>query len=112
MTIRLLEVDDPSVLHWVAEHDGEVVGFLYCYLERRRTRDPFQVLLYEIEVDEDRRRQGIGRALVEALEAWMREHDVAEVWVLADNPGAEAFYAACGFAPSERQPVQYEKRLP
>jgi hypothetical protein len=30
---------------------------------------------------------------------WMREEGVPEVWVLADNPGAEAFYAACGFVP-------------
>jgi hypothetical protein len=28
---------------------------------------------------------------------WMEDGDVPEVWVLADNPGAEAFYAACGF---------------
>ena len=27
----------------------------------------------------------------------MRDERVPEVWVLADNPDAEAFYAACGF---------------
>jgi hypothetical protein len=29
---------------------------------------------------------------------WAEAARVQEVWVLADNPGAEAFYAACGFA--------------
>jgi GNAT superfamily N-acetyltransferase len=111
VTLRMLRSDDPSVLQWVAEEGDAVVGFLYAYVERRRTRDPFQILLYEIEVEDGRRREGIGRALVAALETWMGERGIAEVWVLADNPGAEAFYAACGFVRSERQPVQYEKRL-
>ena len=33
--------------------------------------------------------------------AWARSEGISEVWVLADNPGAEAFYAARGFAPTE-----------
>jgi hypothetical protein len=28
---------------------------------------------------------------------WMEREGVPEAWVLADNPGAETFYAACGF---------------
>ena len=28
---------------------------------------------------------------------WARENAIDEIWVLADNPAAEAFYAACGF---------------
>src|SRR5436309_403242 len=41
---------DPSVLHWVAEEDGAVVGHLLCYVERRRRGDERQLLLYEIGV--------------------------------------------------------------
>ena len=101
---------DPAVLHWLADDGGSVVGHLLAYLERRRHGDALQVLLYEIEVREDRRREGIGRALVRALDEWMRAQHVAEVWVLADNAGAEAFYVACGFARDELQGVQYVKR--
>jgi N-acetylglutamate synthase-like GNAT family acetyltransferase len=32
---------------------------------------------------------------------WVREEGVREIWVLADNPEAEAFYAACGFVRGE-----------
>lgn len=99
-------LSDPSVLHWVAEEGGGPVGFLLCYLERRRAGAPRQLLVYEIGVREAHRRRGVGRALVGAMREWMAQHDVAEAWVLADNPGAEAFYAACSFVRDEEQPVQ------
>ena len=102
---------DENALHWVAEENGAVLGQLLCYLERRCAGDARQLLLYEIEVVEQRRREGVGRALVAAMEEWMREHDVTSVWVLADNDGAEAFYAACGFARDDDQPVQMSRRL-
>ena len=97
---------DPAVLHWVAEERGVVVGHLLAYVERRRAGDPRQLLLYEIGVREAFRRRGVGRALVQAMQQWMRDEGVAEVWVLADNPGAEAFYAACGFGRDDEQAVQ------
>jgi hypothetical protein len=31
---------DPSVLFWLAEAGGQVVGFLHCYVQRRRTAGP------------------------------------------------------------------------
>jgi aminoglycoside 3-N-acetyltransferase I len=99
-------LSDPSVLHWVAEEDGVVVGHLLAYLERRRAGHARQVLLYEIGVREAHRRRGIGSALVEAMRSWMVDEDVAEAWVPADSSEAEAFYAACGFVRDEVQPVQ------
>jgi aminoglycoside 3-N-acetyltransferase I len=99
-------LSDPSVLHWVAEEDGVVIGHLLAYLERRRAGLPRQVLLYEIGVREAHRRRGVGTALVEAMREWMRTEDVAEAWVPADSGEAEAFYAACGFVRDDVQPVQ------
>ena len=100
------------MLHWVAEEEGAVVGHLLCYVERRRRGDERQLLLYEIGVRSDRRRRGIGRALLAAMDEWMRGEGVPEVWVLADHEGAEAFYAACGFVRSADQPVAMERRSP
>ena len=34
-----------------------------------------------------------------------------EAWVLADNDGAEAFYAKCGFVYDQVQPSQMTLRL-
>jgi predicted N-acetyltransferase YhbS len=102
---------DPDVLHWVAEDEGAVVGHLLCYLQRRRAGEPVQLMLYEVGVRDSHRRQGIGRALVAEMDTWMEQNAVTDAWVLADNDGAEKFYAACGFAPDDPQPVQMS-RLP
>ena len=101
---------DSGVLDWVATQDGAVVGFLLCYLQRRRAADPSQLLLYEVGVRETHRRRGIVRALIAEMERWMRKHDVATVWVLADET-AEPFYAACGFTRENPQPIQMAWRL-
>ncbi len=87
---------DANTLFWIAERDDELVGFLSCQLVRKRA-DPPELLLYEIGVRAAQRRRGVGRALVAAMNAWMRAHDVDDIWVLADNDGAVAFYRACGF---------------
>ena len=56
-----------------------------------------ELLLYSTGVRAGERRRGVGSGLVREMLRWMDGEDVEEVWVLADNPGAEAFYAACGF---------------
>jgi GNAT superfamily N-acetyltransferase len=90
---------DPGVLHWVAEEDGRVIGELLCHVLRMPSHHARELLLYSIGVREGDRRRGVGKTLVEEMLRWMRKEGVPEVWVLADNPGAEAFYAACGFVP-------------
>ena len=59
------------------------------------------MLLSSIGVRATHRRRGVGTALVGEMLAWARAGGIEEVWVLADNPGAEAFYTACGFAHTE-----------
>ena len=89
---------DPDLLTWVALAGQEVVGFVFCHVLRMRKEPARELLLYEIGVRAAHRRRGIGRALVDAMSSWMRAEDIDEVWVLADNPDAVAFYGACGFA--------------
>ncbi len=103
---------DPGVLHWVAEDDGVVIGFNLCYVLRRRSDAPRELLLFEIGVRQDARRRGAGRALIDAMRAWMERGRITETWVLADNPGAIAFYAACGFVRDEEQGLQMLLTLP
>lgn len=88
---------EPAVLHWVAEEDELVLGELLCHLLPMPWAPGSEVLLYAIGVRSGHRRRGIGRALIDELRHWMRDAGVPTVWVLADNPGAEAFYEGCGF---------------
>jgi len=102
---------DAAVLHWVAEERGAVLGAMSAYVLRKRAGDPAEVLLYEIGVRSAHRRRGIGRALIAELDRWMRAHDVREVWVLAGNAAAMAFYRACGFEIPRTTAVYLQRRL-
>jgi GNAT superfamily N-acetyltransferase len=48
----------------------------------------------------DRRRQGIGALLLEALETWAAQHGIARLWLCNDGP-AVAFYERCGWVQTE-----------
>jgi ribosomal protein S18 acetylase RimI-like enzyme len=102
-------LSNPDVLHWVADEGSRVDGFLLCYVQYKWHAPSRELMLYEIGVRQSTRGKGIGRQLIEAMEEWMTENQIADVWVLADNPGAESFYAACGFERDEEQAVMMSK---
>ncbi len=98
-------LQDSGVLHRVASLGERLVGFLLCHVLAKRSRPARQFLLYEIGVHEATRRQEVGRALVQAMRNWMAEQGIQDIWVLADNREAAAFYRACGFAAAPEQPT-------
>jgi ribosomal protein S18 acetylase RimI-like enzyme len=93
------------VLFWTATDGGAIAGFLYCLHLPLRCGQGQELLLYEIGVRSAWRRRGVGRALLATMDGWMAAHDVADVWVCADNDIAVDFYRASGFASPEPQPV-------
>ncbi|APR83172.1 Hypothetical protein A7982_08521 [Minicystis rosea] len=77
---------------------GETVGGLTAHtLPMTRARQS-EVLIYDIAVREEFRRQGLGRELVEALRAAAREVGITDVFVAADDEDTHAldFYRALG----------------
>lgn len=101
----------PSVLHWVALHEGMVIGFLYCGIVLLRSDPGQELLLYEIGVRRAFRRKGVGRTLLQHMESWMQQNGVREVWVCADNQIALDFYRSCGFGSSESQPIYLTREI-
>ena len=97
---------------WVAvEPTGEIVGWVHVYLRNLLISDP-HAALGGIVVREGHRRQGIGRALLEAAEAWAHEKGCS---VLRANTnvlrqGSQAFYNGMGYTLQKTQDV-YLKRL-
>ena len=87
---------DPTVLFWLAESDGQPIGMLHCYVQRRVDGAWAELLLYEIGTHASHRRRGVGRALLEAMEVWMLANAVDVVWVPAAST-ATSFYEACGY---------------
>lgn len=85
----------------VAERDGELVGYAYGGVEG----NDYMVLrgpageLYDLVVDPEHRRQGIGSTLLNAALASLRELGAPRVVLFtADkNRGAQAMFAGAGF---------------
>lgn len=96
---------NPAVQFWVA-HDGDtLVGYLYGLVVPLRSGDGEELLIYEVAAHTGHRRRGVGRALYRHMTGWMNEKGIREVWVLADNPTAVAYYQGCGMAVEADQPT-------
>jgi 8-oxo-dGTP diphosphatase len=81
----------------VAEHDAHVVGFLV--LSFVPTLTGLRAWIDDMAVDPARRRQGIGRALVEAAIQRASRRGATHLFMDTSrgNPDARDFYRACGF---------------
>ena len=60
-------LSDKDTYFYVAEVEGELAGFLLAYKLERCDGEKAMMFLYEIEVSSQHRRQGIGKALVQAI---------------------------------------------
>jgi ribosomal protein S18 acetylase RimI-like enzyme len=74
------------------------VGFLTAHRLQRFDKRKAEILLYEIGVNQDFRRKGIGKSLIEEVKKWAKKVDADEVWVLTEktNPAAIAAYQSAG----------------
>jgi ribosomal protein S18 acetylase RimI-like enzyme len=83
---------------FLAYWNNNISGFLTAHRLQRFDDRKAEILLYEIGVNEEFRKQGIGRALIEAVKAWGREVQADEVWVLTNrsNQAAMALYKSAG----------------
>jgi ribosomal protein S18 acetylase RimI-like enzyme len=102
--------DRPQYAILVAEKEGErVIGLLSASQRWTLWHAGPCALIEELVVDEDARRRGVGRALVEAAVEWARAQGCSEVEVSTDpdNASAQAFYQRLGFE-SEALLLEYE----
>lgn len=97
---------------WVAEMDAELAGFAYAYVLSRIDGD-ISVFLYELEVDERFRRQGLGQALVEQARALAERIGALKMWVDTDydNEAAKHTYGSAGGEPSTEPTLVYSWRF-
>ena len=98
----LADLGDPDTRAFVAERNGEVVGFV-CASERSHFTGEVDTYIGELVVAKNAERSGIGRALVEATEDWGRCRGRRRVAVDtgAANGVARQFYAALGYEEEE-----------
>ncbi|HSS53213.1 MAG TPA: GNAT family N-acetyltransferase [Gaiellales bacterium] len=94
----LANLGDPDNSAFVAERNGEVVGFV-CVGERRHVTGEVDTYIGELVVAKKAEGVGVGRALVSAAEDWGRSRGRRRVVVDtgAANVPARQFYAALGY---------------
>src|SRR5687768_17212411 len=97
---------DPDLLGLVAEEDGRLIGFAEASVRNYAEGAPPGPAAYleGIWVEPERRRRGVGRALLAAVEGWARRRDLA--WLgsdaLLDNDLSHRWHRGAGFAEVER----------
>ncbi len=106
---RIENINENREVVFVAESDGEVMGFIHAevydllYAER-------MVNILGLAVGSEFRRRGAGRMLMEAAENWAKEHGAEGIRLNSGGTRLEAhrFYRASGFS-SEKQQLRFEK---
>ena len=90
----LIAEDAEKPVGWAFAHDESAEVFV---VEPERSHG----YLTELFLLPQARGKGLGRALIEACEAWARErgHKLLTVGVLAKNPSANRAYEGAGYAP-------------
>jgi ribosomal protein S18 acetylase RimI-like enzyme len=100
---RLLarQLGDPDAAIFVGEEPRGLVGFCSVRVERAEAAlvESARAEIADLAVRAERRRSGVGRALVEAARAWVRSRGAErlEVRVAVRNPEGQAFWRALGF---------------
>jgi len=92
--------EERGLLVWVAEDEGQIVGFISAGPGEDATAPSAVGEVYTLYLEPSRIGQGVGRALMlESLDELKRRgFTEAILWVLADNTRARRFYEAAGLS--------------
>ena len=91
--VKFVTEKNRSIIRWLAEEDGQMLG--YVFLWDIDTTIPW----LGVAVREDRKRQGIGKKLVEHANQWAAENSKGGVllFTASTNLGGRALYESTGF---------------
>jgi GNAT superfamily N-acetyltransferase len=100
----------PEYVLFVAESSGRVVGLVGAFLGYALEFSGPWGRLMGLVVDEPFRGQGIGRRLMERIEAWLRDHGATRLTLTSGKQRTEAhrFYRRLGY---EETGLRFVKRL-
>jgi ribosomal protein S18 acetylase RimI-like enzyme len=92
-------------LIWLAEDDGQLLGYLAMTLGRWPVAGPY---VFSLAVASTARRRGIASALLEQAWETARSQGSLELHCRAGNTPAQALYTAAGFRLIARRQGQYD----
>jgi len=91
--VKFVTEKNKSIIRWLAEENGEMLG--YVFLWDIDTTLPW----LGVAVREDRKRQGIGKKLVEHANNWAEENGKGGVVLItaSTNSGGQRLYESTGY---------------
>jgi GNAT superfamily N-acetyltransferase len=94
-------LNEPGAQAFVATIDGQPSGLIAVHPDADYFTGHPRAYVDVLVVAPEAEGRGVGRALMERVEVWAREHDCLEVVldVFAGNDAAMAFYQKCGYRP-------------
>lgn len=89
---------EASPVMFVADENGEILGYA-SYSQFRRGMGYDRTMEHAIALGPDARGRGIGRQLMQRLEAQAKSSDIGSLWagISGENPDGVAFHEALGF---------------
>lgn len=98
---------------FIAKLDNIFCGFLTAYTLLRLDKLNPEIFLYEIEVNRNFRRQGIGKQLIQKLQEIAQKIKAKEIFVLtnASNTAAVNLYKSTGGKPENPDDVMFVYHL-
>ncbi len=88
----------------VADVDGQLVGYVFAGIEPESWKELRHAAgyIHDLVVDDSRRHEGIGKALVAAALEWFDSRSVARVilWTAPQNAEAQRLFDRLGFRPT------------
>lgn len=95
------QLADEDVVVFVADREGDVIGYVYAGLEPRSWKELREAcgFIHDVAVDEAGRRGGVATALVEAAADWLKAQGAPRVvlWTADRNEGAQRLFERRGF---------------
>ena len=95
------QLGDDDVAVFVAEREGEVIGYVYAGLEPRSWKELREAcgFIHDVAVLETGRRLGVASALIDAAIEWLRARGAPRVvlWSADRNEAAQRLFERLGF---------------
>jgi GNAT superfamily N-acetyltransferase len=81
------QLDDPRHAWWAAWHKHALIGFAHALLDESGCK------FDKLYVHPAHQRQGVGAALLHAVQAWARQHQARRLWLQVNRGNAQAIAA-------------------
>jgi GNAT superfamily N-acetyltransferase len=103
-------IEAREYIGFLAEHEGEVIGgggvWLRPVLPRPGAlQGALEAYVLNVYTEPEHRRNGVARAIMEAILDWSREQQVTRVVLHASNDG-RSLYESLGFEPSNEMRIK------